>query len=169
VRRLQAAKSAIAQFQPAKISAHGFIRHPGALCRKPCRSGRQGAQLRRGLHDHQRPLSARDASPREGNPPESPFDFDWLSQKCFDGVCPLGPWLVPASDPRPARARIRLWVNDELMHDSNTGNMIFNTAEQIAMLSSRHPPPQRSRPHRHPRRRWHGPQTVPPARRARKD
>jgi len=83
-------------------------------------------------------LSARDASRREGNPPESPFHFDWLSQKCFDGACPLGPWIVPASDiPDPHALGIRLWVNDELMQDSNTSNMIFNTAEQIAMLSSR--------------------------------
>jgi 2-keto-4-pentenoate hydratase/2-oxohepta-3-ene-1,7-dioic acid hydratase in catechol pathway len=61
-----------------------------------------------------------------------------VSQKCFDGACPLGPWIVPASEiPDPHRLGIRLWVNDELMQDSNTAQMIFNTAEQIAMLSSR--------------------------------
>jgi 2-keto-4-pentenoate hydratase/2-oxohepta-3-ene-1,7-dioic acid hydratase in catechol pathway len=45
---------------------------------------------------------------------------------------------VPASQiGDPYKLAIRLWVNDELMQDSNTGNMIFDTAEQIAMLSSR--------------------------------
>lgn len=83
-------------------------------------------------------LSARDAMKRDLNPPTSPFHYDWVSQKCFDGACPLGPWIVPASDIKdPHNLGIKLWVNDELMQDSNTGQMIFDTAEQIAMLSSR--------------------------------
>jgi 2-keto-4-pentenoate hydratase/2-oxohepta-3-ene-1,7-dioic acid hydratase in catechol pathway len=83
-------------------------------------------------------LSARDAMRRAKNPPGSPFHYDWVSQKCFDGACPLGPWIVPAGELRdPGNLGIRLWVNDELMQDSNTGKMIFSTAEQIAMLSSR--------------------------------
>jgi 2-keto-4-pentenoate hydratase/2-oxohepta-3-ene-1,7-dioic acid hydratase in catechol pathway len=83
-------------------------------------------------------LSARDVMRREKNPPTSPFHFDWVSQKCFDGSCPLGPWIVPASEIRdPHNLGIRLWVNDERMQDSNTSQMIFDTAEQIAMLSSR--------------------------------
>ena len=61
-----------------------------------------------------------------------------MSQKCFDGACPLGPWIVPASDIKdPHDLGIKLWIGDELMQDSNTSQMIFNTAEQIAMLSSR--------------------------------
>ena len=83
-------------------------------------------------------LSARDAMRRDKNPPTSPFHYDWVSQKCFDGSCPLGPWIVPAGDiADPHKLGIRLWVNGELMQDSNTGNLIFNIAEQIAMLSSR--------------------------------
>ena len=83
-------------------------------------------------------LSARDVMRREGNPPTSPFHYDWVSQKCFDGACPLGPWIVPASEIRdPHNLGIKLWIGDEVMQDSNTGQMIFDTAEQIAMLSSR--------------------------------
>jgi len=83
-------------------------------------------------------LSARDAMRREKNPPASPFHYDWMSQKCFDGACPLGPWIVPASQiADPHKLAMKLWVNDELMQDSDTGKMIFDTAEQIAMLSSR--------------------------------
>jgi 2-keto-4-pentenoate hydratase/2-oxohepta-3-ene-1,7-dioic acid hydratase in catechol pathway len=83
-------------------------------------------------------LSARDAMRREKNPASSPFHYDWVSQKCFDGSCPLGPWIVPAGDiVDPHRLGIRLWVNGELMQDSHTSKLIFDTAEQIAMLSSR--------------------------------
>jgi 2-keto-4-pentenoate hydratase/2-oxohepta-3-ene-1,7-dioic acid hydratase in catechol pathway len=83
-------------------------------------------------------LSARDVMKREKNPVTSPFHFDWLSQKCFDGACPLGPWIVPATDiPDPQKLALKLWVNGSLMQDSHTSRMIFDTAEQIAMLSSR--------------------------------
>jgi 2-keto-4-pentenoate hydratase/2-oxohepta-3-ene-1,7-dioic acid hydratase in catechol pathway len=83
-------------------------------------------------------LSARDAMKRDKNPPGSPFHYDWVSQKCFDGSCPLGPWIVPAGDLRdPHDLGIKLWVNGELMQDSRTSKLIFDTAEQIAMLSSR--------------------------------
>jgi 2-keto-4-pentenoate hydratase/2-oxohepta-3-ene-1,7-dioic acid hydratase in catechol pathway len=83
-------------------------------------------------------LSARDAMKRDKNPPASPFHYDWVSQKCFEGSCPLGPWIVPAGDiGDPHQLGIRLWVNGELMQDSHTSKLIFDTAEQIAMLSSR--------------------------------
>ena len=83
-------------------------------------------------------LSARDVMRRDKNAATSPFHYDWLSQKCFDGACPLGPWIVPASDiPYPQNLALKLWVNDTMMQDSHTGKMIFSTAEQIAMLSSR--------------------------------
>ena len=83
-------------------------------------------------------LSARDVMRRDKNPATSPFHYDWLSQKCFDGACPLGPWIVPASDiPYPQNLALKLWVNDKVMQDSHTGKIIFSTAEQIAMLSSR--------------------------------
>ena len=83
-------------------------------------------------------LSARDAMKRDKNPPGSPFHYDWVSQKCFDGSCPLGPWIVPAGDLRdPHDLGIKLWVNGELMQDSRTSKLIFDIAEQIAMLSSR--------------------------------
>ena len=83
-------------------------------------------------------LSARDVMRRDKNPTTSPFHFDWLSQKCFDGACPLGPWIVPASEiPDPQNLALKLWVNGDLMQDSHTSKMIFNTAEQIAMISSR--------------------------------
>jgi 2-keto-4-pentenoate hydratase/2-oxohepta-3-ene-1,7-dioic acid hydratase in catechol pathway len=83
-------------------------------------------------------LSARDMGRRTGVPDDSPFKFDWVAHKNFDGACPLGPWIVPASDiPDPQNLGLKLWVNDAVKQDSNTGKMIFSIAEQIAHLSSR--------------------------------
>ena len=83
-------------------------------------------------------LSARDVGRRPHVADASPFKMDWLSQKCFEGSCPLGPWIVPAAEiGDPQKLAMKLWVNDELMQDSHTSEMIFTTAEQIAHLSTR--------------------------------
>lgn len=82
-------------------------------------------------------ISARDHVFREALPPGSPFRADWTRHKSFDNACPLGPWIVPAcylSD--PDHLGIRLWVNDQLKQDSDTDQMIFSIAEQIAALSA---------------------------------
>lgn len=83
-------------------------------------------------------LSARDLTARPHIAPQSPFKYDWIGQKVFDGACPMGPWLVPAADiGDPQNLAIKLWVNGTLKQDSNTSKMIFTAAEQIAHLSSR--------------------------------
>lgn len=83
-------------------------------------------------------LSARDFTKRAKVPDTSPFKFDWVSQKSFDGACPVGPWIVPANQiPDPQNLAIKLWVNDVLKQDSHTSKMIFSVAEQIAHLSTR--------------------------------
>ncbi len=82
-------------------------------------------------------LSARDLARRTQLPPTSPFHFDWSAHKGFEGSCPLGPWIVPgAAVPDPQRLAIRLWVNGVIKQDSNTSEMIYSVAEQIAHLSS---------------------------------
>jgi len=83
-------------------------------------------------------LSARDFVARPGIAPDSPFRFDWLSHKGFDGACPLGPWIVPAryiTDPHALE--LKLWIGDELMQDSTTSYMIFDIGEQIEEISAR--------------------------------
>jgi 2-keto-4-pentenoate hydratase/2-oxohepta-3-ene-1,7-dioic acid hydratase in catechol pathway len=83
-------------------------------------------------------VSARDLGWRPPIPTTSPFYSDWLAHKSFDGSCPLGPWIVPASDvANPQTLGIRLWVNGTLKQDSNTSEMIFTLAEQIAQISLR--------------------------------
>jgi 2-keto-4-pentenoate hydratase/2-oxohepta-3-ene-1,7-dioic acid hydratase in catechol pathway len=81
-------------------------------------------------------LSARDRGRRPPVPAASPFKMDWTKHKTFEGSCPLGPWIVPASDIKdPQNLGLKLWVNGELKQNSNTGKMLFSLAEQISQLS----------------------------------
>jgi 2-keto-4-pentenoate hydratase/2-oxohepta-3-ene-1,7-dioic acid hydratase in catechol pathway len=81
-------------------------------------------------------LSARDRGRRANISETSPFKADWTKHKTFEGSCPLGPWIVPARDiGDPQSLGLKLWVNDVLKQDSNSKDMIFNLAEQIARLS----------------------------------
>lgn len=81
-------------------------------------------------------LSARNLGRRQEVDAKSPFGHDWTSQKCFDGSCPLGPWMVPAGEiPDPQNLALKLWVNDVVKQDSSTREMIFSVAEQIEQLS----------------------------------
>jgi 2-keto-4-pentenoate hydratase/2-oxohepta-3-ene-1,7-dioic acid hydratase in catechol pathway len=83
-------------------------------------------------------LSARDLTARPHIAFQSPFKYDWIGQKNFDGACPMGPWLVPAAEVGdPQSLSIKLWVNGVIKQDSNTSRMIFTAAEQIAHLSTR--------------------------------
>ena len=81
-------------------------------------------------------LSARDRGRRPGLEPTSFFKMDWTKHKSFDGSCPIGPWITPASDiADPQKLALKLWVNDALKQDSNSSKMLFTLAEQIAQLS----------------------------------
>jgi len=74
-------------------------------------------------------LSARDRGRRPGIDATSFFKMDWTKHKSFDGSCPLGPWIVPASDiADPQKLRLKLWVNGTLKQDSNTDKMLFTLA-----------------------------------------
>lgn len=77
-------------------------------------------------------LSMRDFALR----PDTPFGVDWLRSKAYATCLPLGPAVVPARFvPDPHDLALRLWVGDELMQVSNTSEMLFGVAEQIAYLS----------------------------------
>jgi len=81
-------------------------------------------------------LSARDLGTRPEVHEAIPFRSDWTEHKCFDGSLPCGPWITPASQiSDPQQLDLKLWVNDELMQDSNTGQMVYSVAQQIAKLS----------------------------------
>jgi 2-keto-4-pentenoate hydratase/2-oxohepta-3-ene-1,7-dioic acid hydratase in catechol pathway len=78
-------------------------------------------------------ISARDLNVRD----DYPFKFDWFQGKCHDTFAPLGPWVVPAWQiPDPQAVHMRLSVNDAVMQDDTTRNMIWTVREQIAYLST---------------------------------
>lgn len=78
-------------------------------------------------------VSARDQTRRT----DFPFSHDWFRGKSFDTFTPIGPWFVPRDclgDPHDIRLGLK--VNDEVMQDGNTSEMIFNIFEQISYLST---------------------------------
>ncbi len=70
-------------------------------------------------------VSARDCQLR--------FDKQWARGKSFDTFCPLGPWIE--TDVDPDKLRIRSRVNGQVMQDSTTADMIFNTRVLVSFLS----------------------------------
>lgn len=56
--------------------------------------------------------------------------------KGLDGFCPLGPYLVTADEVgEPWQLGLRAWLNDELVQEGNTRDLIFSVAALIAYLS----------------------------------
>lgn len=65
-----------------------------------------------------------------------PFSFDWMTGKGYEGFAPMGPTITPREFvPDPHNLRITCSVNDEMMQDGTTKDMIFDIPEQIAYLS----------------------------------
>jgi len=60
----------------------------------------------------------------------------WDSGKMFDTFCPLGPTLVtPDEIPNPGNLFIKTKLNDEVVQDGNTQEMIFNVPYLIHYIS----------------------------------
>jgi 2-keto-4-pentenoate hydratase/2-oxohepta-3-ene-1,7-dioic acid hydratase in catechol pathway len=63
-------------------------------------------------------------------------DGQWTRAKSLDTFAPLAAELVSADEIRdPHDLAIRCWVNDALMQDSSTGNMIHTIPKLVAHLS----------------------------------
>ena len=61
---------------------------------------------------------------------------DWVRSKGMPGSLPLGPWFVPAWQvPDASQLRLRLSVNDTVMQDDTSDDMLFGIEHQIAYLS----------------------------------
>ena len=77
---------------------------------------------------------ANDVSARDWQKEKSGGQF--CRGKGFDTFCPLGPVLVtPDEIPDPNRLRLRTLVNDEVLQDSTTADMIFDVPTLIEFLS----------------------------------
>ena len=70
-------------------------------------------------------ISARDAQIR--------LDAQWARGKSFDTFACLGPWIETEID--PDNVAIRSYLNGELMQDSHTSLLIFNTRYLVSYLS----------------------------------
>jgi 2-keto-4-pentenoate hydratase/2-oxohepta-3-ene-1,7-dioic acid hydratase in catechol pathway len=74
-------------------------------------------------------VSARDWQMKRGG-------SQWCKGKTFDTFAPLGPCLVTADEiPNPNNLSIKTILNDQIMQDWNTNDMIFDVGELIAFLS----------------------------------
>ncbi|WP_424136762.1 fumarylacetoacetate hydrolase family protein [Roseomonas chloroacetimidivorans] len=64
------------------------------------------------------------------SPPQTSF------AKGMDGFCPMGPWLTtPEEAGEPWNMDLRCWLNDELVQEGNTRDLIFPVTTLIAHLS----------------------------------
>ena len=70
-------------------------------------------------------VSARDCQMR--------LDKQWARAKCFDTFAPLGPWIETELD--PGRCDIRSTLNEEVMQESNTAEMVFSCDELVSYVS----------------------------------
>jgi 2-keto-4-pentenoate hydratase/2-oxohepta-3-ene-1,7-dioic acid hydratase in catechol pathway len=63
-------------------------------------------------------------------------DKQWVRGKSLDTFCPMGPFIVTADEiPDPQALSIRCLVNDQVLQNSTTAEMIFGVKELIAYLS----------------------------------
>ncbi len=59
----------------------------------------------------------------------------WVMGKSFDTFCPMGPWMVDATELDAQDTRVRLWVNGELRQDARTVDLIFGIPTLIETIS----------------------------------
>jgi 2-keto-4-pentenoate hydratase/2-oxohepta-3-ene-1,7-dioic acid hydratase in catechol pathway len=79
-------------------------------------------------------LTSRDALMR---PDARALGIDWLAGKNSPTFLPIGPFLVPASQVAdPMDLRLRLTVNERVMQDASTDDMLFDVASLIAHISN---------------------------------
>lgn len=63
-------------------------------------------------------------------------DPQWVRGKGLDTFCPLGPYIVTRDEVLdPQYIQIKTWVNDELVQDGNTSDMLFGVGDLIEYLS----------------------------------
>lgn len=65
--------------------------------------------------------------------PHESFYRPALKEKCRDGFCPVGPWIMDKTFvPDPDNVRIRVWVNGVLQQENSTANLVRNVRQLLA-------------------------------------
>jgi 2-keto-4-pentenoate hydratase/2-oxohepta-3-ene-1,7-dioic acid hydratase in catechol pathway len=79
-----------------------------------------------------------DVSDRGGQKRTKPsFPVDWFSGKSRDGAAPMGPYIVPKEFlPNYAGLRLVTKVNDRIVQDGNTSDLIYDVEHIIAHTSA---------------------------------
>ena len=68
--------------------------------------------------------------------PHSSFYRPPIKQKCRDGFCPIGPWIIPCEDVRdPDALQINVRVNGELRQQNSTANLVRPIAQLVSDVS----------------------------------
>ena len=63
-------------------------------------------------------------------------DVQWVRGKSLDSFCPIGPCIVTKDEiPEPDNLKIQCLLNNKIMQNSNTKNLIFNIKDLISFLS----------------------------------
>jgi 2-keto-4-pentenoate hydratase/2-oxohepta-3-ene-1,7-dioic acid hydratase in catechol pathway len=63
-------------------------------------------------------------------------ETQWVRGKSFDTFAPFGPWIVTADEiPDPSGLGIRSWINNTLMQEASTADMVFGVPEIVSYLS----------------------------------
>ncbi len=62
-------------------------------------------------------------------------DVQWTRAKGFDTFCPVGPWIVPASELSLEALRLRTWVDGQIRQQATPAEMIFSVPRIIAFVS----------------------------------
>jgi len=75
-------------------------------------------------------ITARDIQNRN-----SAAGLPWELSKCFDGAAPLGRFISTASVPDVKNIDFRLEINDRIVQQGNTSDMIFSINEIVAYVS----------------------------------
>jgi len=59
-----------------------------------------------------------------------------ISQKCRDGFCPVGPWVIERDAVvNPDKLTIRVYINGELAQENTTANLIRSVSQLIAEVT----------------------------------
>jgi len=110
------------------------LQHPGAPIELPVHLASERVDYEGELAIVLGYTCANDVSARDWQKEKSGGQF--CRGKGFDTFCPLGPVLVtPDEVPDPNQLRIRTLVNDEVLQDSTTADMIFDAPTLIEFLS----------------------------------
>jgi 2-keto-4-pentenoate hydratase/2-oxohepta-3-ene-1,7-dioic acid hydratase in catechol pathway len=64
------------------------------------------------------------------------LDGQWTRSKSFDTFCPVGRNVTSKDRVDPNHLRIRAFLNNRVVQDSNTSDMIFSMEEIVSYISS---------------------------------